>query len=130
MSLDRSLRQKNALVRHRNVLRRDERMTALKEQEKWEEGRSLFGLPKVAHRKVATKKAAKAAAEAVPGAEGVAAVPGAEGAAAAPAAGAAAPAGKAGAKGAAPAGKAGAKGAAPATAAGKKEEKPAGKGKK
>ena len=57
MSLDRSLRQKNALIRHRNVLKRDERIVLLKEQEKWDEGRSLFGLPKVPHRKVATKKA-------------------------------------------------------------------------
>lgn len=106
MSLDRSLRQKNALIRHRNVLSRDERVVVLREQEKWEENHSMFGLPKVAHRKVATKKAPKAAAEAVPGAEG-AVVAGAEGAAAAPAA--AAPAGKAAA--------APAKGAAPAKAA-------------
>jgi len=141
MSLDRSLRQKNALIRHRNVLGRDERYLALKEQEKWEEGRSLFGLPKVAHRKVATKKAAKVAAEAVPGAEGAAAAPGAEAAAAA-AAGATAPAGKAGGKSTAPAGKAGAKAAAPAGKAGgkaaasaagpaaKKDERPAKGGKK
>ena len=76
MSLDRSLKSANALIRHRNVLSRDERLTLLKEQEKWEEGRSLFALPKVAHRKVATKKAPKAA------------VPTAEEAAAAAAAGA------------------------------------------
>lgn len=110
MSLDRSLRRRNALVRHRNVLSRDERIAVLKEQEKWEDGRSLFHLPKVAHRKVATKKAK---AEAAATAEAAA---GAEAAAAAPAAGAA----PAAAKGAAPA-------AAPAA---KKEEKPAAKGKK
>lgn len=96
MSLDRSLKGANALVRHRNVLTRGERLEKLKEEEKWNESKSPFGLPKVAHRKMAIAKAEKEET-----AEG--AVPGA-----APAAGAAAPA--AGAKAAAPA--AGAKTAA------------------
>ena len=51
MSIDRSLKLKSALTRHRNVLSRDERIKMLKEQEKWVEGGSVFGLPKVAHRK-------------------------------------------------------------------------------
>jgi small basic protein (TIGR04137 family) len=94
MSIDRSLRLKDALVRHRNVLTRTERISKLKDEERWEEGSSVLGLPKVAHRKShAGKKAAKEkeAAEAVPGAEGA---PAAEAAAtgAAPAAKAAAPA--------------------------------------
>lgn len=96
MSIDRSLKLKGALVRHRNVLTRAERLLRLKDEEKWEDGNSVFGLSKVANRKVAvTKKKEKAAA-----AEGAVAAPGA----AAPAAGkpGAAPAGKA----AAPAGKA------------------------
>jgi small basic protein (TIGR04137 family) len=101
MSLDRSLKGANALVRHRNVLTRAERLDKLKEEEKWNESKSVFGLPKVAHRKQELVKAAKEEA-----AEG--AVPGA-----APAAAGAAPA--AGAKGAAPA--AGAKAAAPAAGA-------------
>jgi small basic protein (TIGR04137 family) len=70
MSVDRSLKLKNALVRHRNVLTRTERITALKDEERWNEGDSVLGLPKVAHRKsVAGKKAKeeKAAAEAAPG---------------------------------------------------------------
>ena len=95
MSLDRSLKSANSLMRHRNVLTRDERLLKLKEEEQWTDAKSVFGLPKVAHRKAAVAaKEDKAEAE-----EG-----------ATPAAGAA-PA--AGAKGAAPA----AKGAAPAKGA-------------
>ena len=60
MSIDRSLKIKGALERHRNVLSRDERIEKLKEEEKWDEQQSLFGLPKVTHRKShAGRKAAK-----------------------------------------------------------------------
>ena len=52
MSIDRSLKVKGSLSRHRNVLTRDERIAKLKEEELWNEGDSLMGLPKVAHRKV------------------------------------------------------------------------------
>jgi|SRR5271163_273503 len=64
MSLDRSLKGKSSLERHRNVLKRAERIELLEDNEKWEEGKSpIFGLVKVAHRKTATgKKAAKAEA--------------------------------------------------------------------
>ena len=51
MSIDRSLKIKGALTRHRNVLTRAERIEKLKEEERWDEGDSLLGLPKVAHRK-------------------------------------------------------------------------------
>lgn len=51
MSIDRSLKIKNALSRHRNVLSRTERIEKLIEEERWSEGDSLLGLPKVAHRK-------------------------------------------------------------------------------
>jgi small basic protein (TIGR04137 family) len=51
MSIDRSLKIKGALSRHRNVLSRGERVAQLKEEEQWSEGDSLLGLPKVAHRK-------------------------------------------------------------------------------
>jgi len=65
MSMHRSLKSRNALERHRNVLSRAERIKVLQEQEKWQEGRSVFGLPKIAHRKAAvggkTKKEAAAA---------------------------------------------------------------------
>ncbi len=51
MSIDRSLKIKGALRRHRNVLTRTERIEQLKDEERWSEGDSLLGLPKVAHRK-------------------------------------------------------------------------------
>lgn len=94
MSLDRSLKGKSTLERHRNVLRRSERVTLLEDNEKWTEGKaSVFGLVKVAHRKqVAAKKAPKAEAAA----DGTAAA--AAPAAAAPAGKAAAPAAKGAAK--------------------------------
>src|ERR1035437_7183649 len=58
MSLDRSLKGKSTLERHRNVLRRSERIVQLEDNEKWTDGKSsVFGLVKVAHRKqVAAKK--------------------------------------------------------------------------
>ena len=113
MSIDRSLKLKDALVRHRNVLTRAERIDRLKDEDKWEDDRSVMGLPKVSHRKTRAKKAEKkeVAAEGAVGVEGaVAATPGAEPAAAgkaAPGAAKAAPAkaGAAPAKAAAPAGK-------------------------
>jgi len=71
MSIDPSLKIKGALERHRNVLSRAERIEKLKGEEKWNEGDSLLGLPKVAHRKShAGRKAAKDD-EAVEGAEGI-----------------------------------------------------------
>ncbi len=95
MSIDRSLKLKDALVRHRNVLTRAERIDVLKEEERWVDGTSALHLPKVAHRKSAAGKKAKAeAAEAVPGV----AAPGAPATPAAPAAGAGAKAAGAGAK--------------------------------
>ena len=113
MSIDRSLKLKDALVRHRNVLTRAERIDRLKDEERWEAGSSVMGLPKVSHRKTRAKKAEKkeVAAEGAVGVEGaVAATPGAEPAAAGKAApgaakGAPAKAGAPAAKAAAPAGK-------------------------
>ncbi len=64
MSVDRSLRVKSSLERHRNVLTRAERVALLQDQEKWPEGRAPLHLPKVAHRKgKAGKKKAAAKAE-------------------------------------------------------------------
>lgn len=83
MSLDRSLRAANSLKRHRNVLKRDERLARMEGEGKFPEGRSILGLPKVANRKMAIGgKTAKPEGE--PAAEGAAA--GAKPAAAAPAA--------------------------------------------
>ena len=56
MSIDRSLKVAGALDRHRNVLSRAERIDALIEEERWAEGDSLLGLPKVAHRKIRAGK--------------------------------------------------------------------------
>jgi len=83
MSLDKSLRSHGALARHRNVLSRAERLEALKDEERWTEDQSVFGLPKVSHRKVTTKKT-KAAPSAEEAAATEAASP-AEGETAAPA---------------------------------------------
>jgi small basic protein (TIGR04137 family) len=89
MSIDRSLKVKDALSRHRNVLSRAERLEMLQEQERWNEGGSVLGLPKVSHRKTVAGKKEKV--EKTEGAEGVAAATPAAGAKA-PAAGAKAPA--------------------------------------
>ena len=123
MSLDRSLKSANSLVRHRNVLTRAERIDQLADEEKWTDAKSVFGLPKVAHRKL--EVGGKGKEEAVEGAEGTAAAPaaaaGAKGAAPAAAAGKApAAAGKA-APAAAAKGAAGAKPAAAAAPAAKKK---------
>jgi small basic protein (TIGR04137 family) len=80
MTIDKSLRVKAGAIQNRNVLSRAERIAKLKEAERWKEGQSVLGLPKVRVLKLALKKKKKAKAE--EGAEG----------AAAPAAGAAAPA--------------------------------------
>ena len=62
MSLDRSLKSRDALTRHRNVLKRVERLEKLAHEELWSEGKdSVFGLPKVAHRKLAAGKKTKKA---------------------------------------------------------------------
>jgi small basic protein (TIGR04137 family) len=112
MSMDRSLKSASALVRHRNVLTRAERMARLQDEEKWAAGRSIFGLPKVANRKMEVSKVVKEeTAEGATAVAGATAAPTAGAKGGAPAAKGAAPA--AGAKGAGPA----AKGAAPAKAA-------------
>ena len=51
MSIDRSLRTKSSLVRHRNVLTRAERVTRMIAEERFPEGASPVGLPKISNRK-------------------------------------------------------------------------------
>lgn len=99
MSLDRSLKSASSLVRHRNVLTRAERLEVLKDEERWNDDKPVFGLPKVAHRKQAVggKTAAKEEAEATATAATGAAAP-AAGAAPAAAGKAPAPAAKPAAK--------------------------------
>lgn len=71
MSVDPSLKIKGALSRHRNVLTRAERIDQLKEEQRWSEGDSLLGLPKVAHRKshAGRKEEPEKEAVAAPGVE-------------------------------------------------------------
>jgi small basic protein (TIGR04137 family) len=97
VTIDKSLRGKGRLARARNVLKREERMAVLKADERWQEGRSPLGLPKV--RVVVSavgkkkKKKAKEEADTTAAAEGAAPAAGAKAAApAAKAAGAAKPA--------------------------------------
>ncbi len=61
MSLDKSLKSRASLARHRNVLKRAERVEVLKGEDRWEEGQSPIGLPKVANRKARVGKKDKAA---------------------------------------------------------------------
>ena len=51
MSMDRSLKSRSTLSRHRNVLTRAERIVILEDKEEFTDGDSPYGLPKVAHRK-------------------------------------------------------------------------------
>jgi small basic protein (TIGR04137 family) len=63
MSIDKSLRRKNQLARARSVLTRGERIRALQNQDRWKEGQSPYGLPKVRVLKVGTKKTKKSREE-------------------------------------------------------------------
>lgn len=71
MTMDKSLRVRKGSSGARGVLSRAERITKLKEQERWKDGRSPLGLPKVRVQKLAMKKKVKK----VEGAEGAAAKP-------------------------------------------------------
>ena len=71
MTMDKSLRVRKGSSSARGVLSRAERIARLKEQDRWSEGRSPLGLPKVRVYKMAMKKKKKAKAE--EGAEGAAA---------------------------------------------------------
>jgi small basic protein (TIGR04137 family) len=70
MSIDKSLRRKNSLERARNVLTRGERIKVLKDEERWQEGRSPYALPKVRVHRIVIKKAKKVKEEEKPAAEG------------------------------------------------------------
>ena len=91
MTIDKSLKVRRGATSTRSVLTRAERLDRLKETERWKEGDSPLGLPKVRVRKLAMKKKKKKAKEE----EGdAAAAPAAGGKGAAPAKGAAAKGGK------------------------------------
>ena len=106
MTLDKSLRVKRGANRNRSVMTRVERLEKLKEADKWKEGDSPLGLPKVRVRKLTMKKKKKKKEE--EGAEGAEGAAAGTAAPAAAAAGAKAPAAKAPAA-KAPAAKAGGK---------------------
>jgi small basic protein (TIGR04137 family) len=78
MSIDKSLRRKNQLVRSRNVLTRGERIKVLQDEERWKDGRSPYGLPKVRVLKVAKKPKKAKEEEAKPEEEAAAAAATAE----------------------------------------------------
>ncbi len=84
MSLDRSLKVQSGLTRSRNVLTRSERLTVLKDEERWDESKSVFGLPKVRQRKQSSAGKKEAKAPAAEGAAPVAAAPAADAAKAKP----------------------------------------------
>lgn len=72
MTIDKSLKVKVGSIRARNVLTRGERIAKLKEAERWKDGDSVIGLPKVRVFKLSLKKKkkAKAAEEGAPAAGG------------------------------------------------------------
>jgi small basic protein (TIGR04137 family) len=97
MTIDKSLKVRRGATRNRSVLTRVERITRLQQADRWKEGDSPLGLPKVRVRKLTMKKKKKKKdeEEGAAAAEGGAAAPAAAAAAAKPAAGAK-PAGKGG----------------------------------
>jgi small basic protein (TIGR04137 family) len=72
MTIDKSLKIRRGATSSRSVLTRAERLERLKETDRWKEGDSPLGLPKVRVRKLAMKKKKKKAKE-EEGAEGAAA---------------------------------------------------------
>ena len=108
MTIDKSLKVRRGATRNRSVLTRVERISRLQEADRWTEGDSPLGLPKVRVRKLTMKKKKKKKDE----------EEGATPAAAAPAAGKGAAGAKGGAAGKAPA--AGGKAAGGKAAGGKK----------
>ena len=63
MSMDKTLKSKSLLERHRNVLTRAERIERLEEMGQWTEDSKPIGLPKVAHRKASVGKKDKSKQE-------------------------------------------------------------------
>jgi len=59
MTMDKSLRVRSGLVRNRSVLSRAERILKLREADRWQEGESPYGLPKVRVYKLSMKKKKK-----------------------------------------------------------------------
>jgi small basic protein (TIGR04137 family) len=68
MTIDKSLKIRKGMIRSRSVLSRGERLAQLKDSERWNEGDSPVGLPKVRVYKLSMKKKKKKKEE--EGAEG------------------------------------------------------------
>ncbi len=75
MSQHPSLNTSSVGAAHRSVLKRYERVKTLMEKKRWNEGSSIFGLPKVKTLKIKVRKEKAAAAEEKAAAPGAAAVP-------------------------------------------------------
>lgn len=63
MTIDKSLKVKRGMNANRSVLTRVERVKVLQESDRWKEGDSPLGLPKVRVRKLTLKKKKKKAKE-------------------------------------------------------------------
>lgn len=59
MTIDKTLKVKRGATSNRSVLTRAERLTKLKEADRWQDGDSPLGLPKVRVRKLQMKKKKK-----------------------------------------------------------------------
>ncbi len=59
MTMDRSLKVQAGAIKSRNVLTRAERIARLKELDRFDENRSIVGMPKVRVMKVSLKKKKK-----------------------------------------------------------------------
>ena len=59
VTIDKSLKGKGRLARSRNVLKREERISTMKTEEHWTDGRSPYGLPKLRVAKAAVGKKKK-----------------------------------------------------------------------
>ena len=60
MTIDKSLKIKAGGIKQRNVLTRGERLQKLAATDRWQEGDSVLGIPKVRVQKIALKKKKKA----------------------------------------------------------------------
>lgn len=59
MTIDKSLKIRAGSIRNRNVLTRAERIAKLRENQKWQEGDPVLGMPKVRVEKISLKKKKK-----------------------------------------------------------------------
>lgn len=59
MTIDKSLKVRAGMIRNRNVLTRAEKIAKLEEQDRWQEGDRVMGLPKVRVEKISLKKKKK-----------------------------------------------------------------------